>query len=165
MDGVVHHIVTLDKYLKNRLPDDPWPDDAEDVDSNLVIYRDSDVGHIQGDSSAPSCSHDRLDFNRDLERHPVLRLGTGMDKPRSSWSPFWSNDPTLDFDLDSDIRRRGDISGNVSSKLVISSCFTMFHRPYVNIVCSVSLETSVVPKDARKQSKSWVSRHFLSTYT
>lgn len=120
IDGIVHHIVTLDKYLKNRLPDDPWPEDVDTIDANLVIYRDSDSGHPREGSNTPqgssTCSHDRLDYNRDFERHPVLRLGAGLDKPRTSWNSFWSNDPTVDFELDSDIRRRGDVSGNISSK-------------------------------------------------
>ena len=83
-----------------------------------MIYRDSDVARAYSSkhNQAPSCSHDRLDYNRDVERHPVLRLGAGLGQSRSSWNPFWSKDPTLDFDLDKDMRRRDDVSGNISSK-------------------------------------------------
>lgn len=119
VDGVVHHIVTVDKYLKNRLAEDPYPDNADNLDANLVIYRDSDITRADDDSKhirTSSCAHDRLDYNRDVERHPVLRLGAGLDQSRSSWNPFWSKDPASDFNIDTDIRRRNDVSGNISSK-------------------------------------------------
>ncbi|KAF8323148.1 hypothetical protein DL93DRAFT_2070654 [Clavulina sp. PMI_390] len=118
VDGVVHHIVTLDKYLKNRLSDDPWPD-FENLDHNLVIYRDSDIGHPEA-SSATTCSHDKLLFNQDFEQHPVLRLGAGLDRDLDMLDSLWSNDPMFDFTSEKNLRR-GDISnqlGNSSSNFI-----------------------------------------------
>lgn len=116
---MVHHIVTADRYLRNRLADDPNIDGTDNLDANLVIYRDSDILRVSDDSNhaqVSSCAHDRLDYNRDVDRHPVLRLGAGLDQSHPSWNPFWSKNPTLDFGLGTDIRRRADVSGNISSK-------------------------------------------------
>ncbi|CDO74813.1 hypothetical protein BN946_scf185001.g61 [Trametes cinnabarina] len=85
VDGVVHHIMTKDNYLRHKLSLDPHIQVAEDnPDSGLVIWRDLDVmtthEHTAAQSMQPglglsallaeTCGHDRMDFNAN---HSVLR--------------------------------------------------------------------------------------------
>ncbi len=80
--GVVHHVVTKDNYLRTKHTLDPHIQiSQDDPDSNLVIWRDSDVMSVhehttaaQGGSLglatpiAESCGHDKMDFNTDDQR-------------------------------------------------------------------------------------------------
>lgn len=65
--GVVHHIMTKDNYLRNK-----QHHDAEIIDSNLVVWRDSDVVP-DGHSPSVICGHDNLPFNTDPALNPVLQ--------------------------------------------------------------------------------------------
>jgi hypothetical protein len=88
VNGVVHHIMTKDNYLRNRLTLDPeLLSPLNDPDSNLVIWRDSDImsGHEEQfariNTSLPNssyqqsqtCGHDSLSFNTDPLLNPALR--------------------------------------------------------------------------------------------
>lgn len=88
-DGVLHHIMTKANYLRNKLPHDPEITvQLADPDSNLVIWRDSDVmseeeeqlartGQYNPESphtKSASCAHDSLDFNM----RPAMRPPTPM---------------------------------------------------------------------------------------
>ncbi|KAI8983225.1 Metallo-peptidase family M12B Reprolysin-like-domain-containing protein [Trametes punicea] len=88
VNGVVHHIMTKDNYLRHKLALDPHLQLSEDnPDSNLVIWRDSDVMSVHEHSAAQAshagmglpappaetCGHDRMEFNTD---HEVLRKPT-----------------------------------------------------------------------------------------
>jgi hypothetical protein len=87
-NGVVHHIMTKDNYLrtKNKFdPDVSQPLDASDA--SLVVWRDSDVMSMEEErwvkrgvsindvpTRAPqTCGHDRLRYNTDPSLNPVLQ--------------------------------------------------------------------------------------------
>lgn len=74
--GIVHHIMTKDNYLRTKHALDPaLAHDVDELDSSLVIWRDSDsMTHEEetvasGDAvptpNAQSCHHDRLPYNTD----------------------------------------------------------------------------------------------------
>ncbi|KAI0656792.1 Metallo-peptidase family M12B Reprolysin-like-domain-containing protein [Cubamyces menziesii] len=112
-DGVVHHIMTKDNYLRHRLTLDPHIQLSEDdPDSNLVIWRDSDVmstdehtaaAYLDLGHTAPAgetCGHDRMDFNTD---HQVLR------KPRPApYTPWYD---AFGFLRGANFTRRDDVAG------------------------------------------------------
>lgn len=129
INGVVHHVVTTENYLRNRHPLDPHVGQSDVLDRNLVIYRDSDIMSAAEEQSVdwtpPSCSHDSLEYNRDTENHPVLRLGLPnshiLSTPSSSWlNPFGfgrsEESQLVDGNLGYSVLKRDDLSGNVSSK-------------------------------------------------
>lgn len=117
--GVIHHVVTKDNYLRNKHELDPGiMVDYEDMESPLVIWRESDVmsaGEVEevmrgGKSEhgvkvvqegAVSCGHDSLKWNTDPSVNPALRI----PPPVSVWEPFG-------MDL---FHKRDDVAGNSSS--------------------------------------------------
>lgn len=132
VDGVIHHISTMDSYMKKKLPGDPLPIPG----SELVVFRDSDImsaeeeefartGILNQFSRRPmTCAHDRLGFNVDSKKNPVLRYGAGLDRiPAVSWyDPLGIISPD-DHRTPSNLsvlKRQGDINGgnSQSSKLV-----------------------------------------------
>ncbi|KAL4254484.1 Zinc metalloprotease [Abortiporus biennis] len=85
-NGIIHHIMTKDNYIRNKHHMDPklLIIDDSDPDSTLVIFRDSDIMtpeeyHVasggQGIAPAPgrTCGHDSLSFNRNPLENPALR--------------------------------------------------------------------------------------------
>lgn len=80
--GVVHHVMTKDNYLRTKHGLDPHIQvSKDDPDSNLVIWRDSDVMSAHEHTAAAqggglglatpvaeSCGHDKMDFNTDDQR-------------------------------------------------------------------------------------------------
>ncbi|KAG6845285.1 hypothetical protein H0H87_011436 [Tephrocybe sp. NHM501043] len=89
VNGVVHHIMTKDNYLRTKSDLDPdATQPLDDLDSSLIIWRESDVMTAEeervakGDAShsvpahksasAESCGHDHLGFNTDPQQNPIL---------------------------------------------------------------------------------------------
>ncbi|KAJ6626970.1 Metallo-peptidase family M12-domain-containing protein [Mycena sp. CBHHK59/15] len=90
-NGVVHHVATKDNYLRHKRPLDPdVAQPLDDVDSALVIWRESDMMSTEEEHFAKTgervtappapqtCGHDRLSFNTDPAENPILQ------KPLSS---------------------------------------------------------------------------------
>lgn len=128
VNGVVHHVLTIENYMRNRHIRDPQPD-QNSVDGGLVIFRDFDVIPAgqdplddDGDMAyrgSQLCKHDSLDFNRDMIQHPVLRAGAGLYNKPDSWpfAPSWLGESpeAMDDNLHM-MLQRGDVGGNISSK-------------------------------------------------
>ncbi|KNZ78213.1 Disintegrin and metalloproteinase domain-containing protein B [Termitomyces sp. J132] len=87
-NGVVHHIMTKDNYLRKKSDLDPDVSQAlDDRDSSLVIWRESDVMTVEEERVAKrdasyfasahhsSCGHDRLEFNTNPQQNPILLPG------------------------------------------------------------------------------------------
>lgn len=126
VNGVVHHVMSKENYLRNKLTLDPHVVDENSADSALVIFRDSDVmtpheyrvaasgldsSHLS--SPARTCAHDTLDFNTNPLVNPTLRKP--MPAPVTPWY-----DP---FDLlraNGTMRKRDDVAGgDYTTKFVI----------------------------------------------
>ncbi|PVG00697.1 hypothetical protein CPB86DRAFT_754147 [Serendipita vermifera] len=135
VDGVIHHVLTSDNYMRTRLPGDPEP---SNIQSDMVIFRDSDImSHAESEnirsystskdsprmpSRPQTCAHDRLDYNVD-NSNPVIRYGAELDRAaRNAWlDPFglssfgnWALNSTLS-------KRQGDIGGGDSSSTNFAS--------------------------------------------
>jgi hypothetical protein len=123
VNGIIHHIQTRENYLRNRHALDPRIS-VEDLDSRLVIFRDSDVitqEDHSGSSASPahSCSHDNLGYNTDVTRNAALQAG--LPQPKIPWyDPRQVVDPVDSTDLDARLLKRqsSDVAGNVTSKYV-----------------------------------------------
>lgn len=115
VDGVVHHVMTQDNYLRTKLTLDPHIL-SDDPDSSLVIFRDSDVMtpyeyRVVGsaldtsfaDPPSRTCAHDKLDFNTNPLVNPVLR----RPPPVTPWyDPFH-----FLRNANSTLARRDDVAG------------------------------------------------------
>ncbi|KAI0757575.1 Metallo-peptidase family M12-domain-containing protein [Daedaleopsis nitida] len=113
VNGVVHHVMTKENYLRNKLDLDPHIQLAEEhPDSNLVIWRDSDVmskhehSRVVGLGSpmaaGETCGHDSIDFNTDPRQNHAIR------KPTSPNAPWYD---ALGIMQSSNITRRDDVAG------------------------------------------------------
>ncbi|GJJ08889.1 hypothetical protein Clacol_003109 [Clathrus columnatus] len=127
VNGIPHHIMAKEKYMRMKNPQDPIP---ETQDGSLIIFRDSDITPTKGTLSfslsaspeglvddlrqnAPEhdshfCNHDRLEWNRNPSLNPVLRQpkqATWLDELvyGSSWTQV---NPNMS------VWRRDDIVGN-----------------------------------------------------
>lgn len=131
VDGVIHHVTTKSNYLSTKLALDPDPHPLDDTD--LVIFRDSDIASIEEEDfmttgkplsetrkSRPpaSCSHDRLAYNV-AKTNPVLQAAFDQF-PQETWvDPF-----ALDINHNRGknlLPRQGDINNagsNMSSNFV-----------------------------------------------
>lgn len=100
VNGIVHHIMTNDNYLRTKTDLDP--DVTQTLaDSSLVIWRESDVMTAEEERvakrersySAPahqsSCGHDRLVFNTSPQQNPILLPGPPVS---NSWLRATLND-------------------------------------------------------------------------
>ncbi|KAH8834846.1 zinc metalloprotease [Flagelloscypha sp. PMI_526] len=90
--GTTYHVTTKDTYLRTKLENDPHPPGAvEEVDNDLVIWRDSDVHHpepkIHGRPPAMGCGHDKLPFNSDPSLNPFLSQSPQLHD--DSWFGSW----------------------------------------------------------------------------
>lgn len=123
VNGVIHHVITKENYLRNKLELDPeLVSSVNDPDSGLVIWRDSDVmssleeqiarlsGVIGGSlpsSYAPArphtCGHDNLSFNTDPLENPALRA--------TSINPWYDPFGVLDISLPNQSFKRDDVAG------------------------------------------------------
>jgi len=76
-NGVIHHIMTKDNYFRTKNEFDPdISQPLDDIDSSLIIWRESDVITIEEERLAKrattpvnvprSCGHDRLSYNTNL---------------------------------------------------------------------------------------------------
>lgn len=116
VNGDVHHVMTTDNYLRNKHHMDPWLL-SNDIDSGLVIFRDSDImthqeyHSAQGLDSGPmpppaqSCGHDRLSYNTNPYENAALR------RPVSA-APWYDPFGFLDTrDANGTLVRRDDVAG------------------------------------------------------
>ncbi|KAI0668683.1 Metallo-peptidase family M12B Reprolysin-like-domain-containing protein [Trametes maxima] len=123
VDGIVHHVMTKDNYLRNKHGLDPHIQVSEaDPDSNLVIWRDSDVmsTHEYAAASgrlgvatpaAESCGHDRMAHNTD---HQILRKPSPA--PYTPWYDAFGFLRTANFTKRDDVAGGGmdaDFSGSI----------------------------------------------------
>lgn len=95
--GDIYHIMTKHNYLrtKHELDVDHIEVADEGLDSNLVIWRESDTmspGEVIGKAGGKTegvvghgCGHDRLDYNKDPLQNPILR------QPSPSVSRWYDN--------------------------------------------------------------------------
>jgi len=133
VDGVIHHVSTKSNYLSTKLALDPDPHPLDDTD--LVIFRDSDIASIDEEAflttgkslsetrktrPPTSCSHDRLAFNV-AKTNRVLQAGLDQS-PQETWvDPFGLNEhKSINMSL---MPRQGDINnagGNMSSNFASS---------------------------------------------
>lgn len=134
VSGVVHHVMTKDNYLRNKHDLDPHIAVSDDnPDSNLVIWRDSDIMSTYETAAAMSggldtgliparpktCGHDSLTFNTDPAENPVLRAP--IMQPVTPWY-----DPLgiLD-DLNVGLGKRDDVAGgNMNSRYGLHRSFS-----------------------------------------
>ena len=88
--GNVHHVMTVDNYMRGKHVLDPHVALIGGSDGDLVIFRDSDVMTVHefsGSPSAKTCAHDQMDWNVNPLANPALRRPT--QPPTSSWyDPF-----------------------------------------------------------------------------
>jgi hypothetical protein len=128
VDGVIHHVLTRQNYLRSKFTGDPEPIE----DSEMVIFRDSDImSYLEAEiartglsieaigkrRNPQTCAHDRLGYNVQ-KSNPVLRYGTSLDLPnQGSWyDPFGvispDESPARNHSLE---KRQGDIGGGTNS--------------------------------------------------
>ena len=116
--GVVHHVMTKENYLRNKLHIDPHIQlSDEHPDSNLVIWRDSDVmsrhehAKVMGVSAASpaaageSCGHDHMEFNTDPMQNDAIRRPP-VDSYTRWYDAFGLMQPTP-----SNLTKRDDVAG------------------------------------------------------
>lgn len=122
VNGVIHHITTKDNYLRNKHYLDPEiAHPLDDVDSSLVIWRDSDVMNASeeetvGRTGRPdteatihlprpqTCGHDSLSYNTDPAQNPVLRRSLVSPNP-------WYDPIGLGFLGNKSLVARDDVAG------------------------------------------------------
>lgn len=99
-DGVIHHIMTKDNYLRMKHPLDPdVSQPLDDSDDSLVIWRDSDVmtpeeeriaitrsASAERPSMPQTCGHDRLEFNIPSQNPILKETPTWFSHPIGPWS-------------------------------------------------------------------------------
>ncbi|KAF7367419.1 Zinc metalloprotease [Mycena sanguinolenta] len=84
--GVVYHVTTKDNYERHKRPlDIAWTEPVDIIDSELVIWRDSDIMTAEeehfahtGEHATPApapqtCGHDRMSYNTDPLQNPFLQ--------------------------------------------------------------------------------------------
>ena len=131
VNGVVHHIMTKDNYLRTKNTLDPdFSQPLDDSDASLIIWRDSDVmtaeeehwmtGRASLDgfpNEAPqTCGHDRLGYNTDPTLNPILQKAV---------SNSWFSNPIGIFHNGTKDRRDdvGVGQGGMNTKFVFTSTF------------------------------------------
>ncbi|THU87752.1 zinc metalloprotease [Dendrothele bispora CBS 962.96] len=111
VDGVVHHVVTKDNYIRTKHPLDPENATGfEELDSQLVIWRDIDMMPHQEESpsSQPKhCGHDDLPYNTDSELNPALKKVV----PEAYNLGLLGNVSFARTDDDWSLSRRDDVAG------------------------------------------------------
>ena len=122
VNGETFHVQSRDTYLRNKLVLDPeLVSGADDPDSHLVIWRESDVVEDEGARSGMShgCTHDHLDFNTNPWRNPVLR----KPAPSAAWydplGMLAPSDPYANSSLA--VWKRDDVAGGDSSSNFVNS--------------------------------------------
>jgi hypothetical protein len=129
VNGVVHHIVTKDNYMRTKHSLDPENvTSLGDSDSSLVIWRDSDVmkphevaAAIAGESSTSdptpqTCGLERFAHNTDPSVNPHLRK-------RDASSGWWYDRlGMLDISSIGSLTKRDDVAGGSMSTKSVLSC-------------------------------------------
>jgi len=131
VNSVVHHVMTRENYLRNRLALDPEPSfHLNDPDSHLVIWRDSDIMSVHeeqlarpGDGSLDveyqptrlqTCGHDTLSFNTDSLLNPALR--------KAALHPWYDPFGVLGVSLGNEsVVKRDDVAGGGTGNNFASS--------------------------------------------
>lgn len=115
-EGVIHHIMTKDNYLRTKHPLDPdISQPLGDADDSLVIWRETDVmtpeeEYVAITGSAPAerlpvpqtCGHDRLEFNIPSQNPIWQKASTWFSHPIGPWSS-------------QSLHRRDDVGGGNAS--------------------------------------------------
>jgi len=115
VDGVLHHVITKDNYMRTKHPLDPeYAGGFQELDSHLVIWRDSDMMPHEDESSQPKhCGHDNLSYNTDSNSNPALIKSI----PEAYNLGLLGNVSFARTDDDWSLSRRDDVAGGgMSSK-------------------------------------------------
>lgn len=130
VNGVVHHIMTKENYLRNKLTLDPeLLSPLNDPDSRLVIWRDSDVmsaheeqlalasGDLPDSSYRPTrphtCGHDDLSYNTDPLQNPALR--------KASSHPWYDPFGVLGMSFRNEsLLKRDDVAGGGTGSTLVT---------------------------------------------
>ncbi|KAF7306416.1 Zinc metalloprotease [Mycena indigotica] len=108
VDGVVYHVATKDNYYRNKRPLDPDVQPIDIVDSELVIWRDSDIMTHEEERIAyaglpipvpETCGHDKLSYNTNPQENAIL-----LKEQSTPWL-----DSTLNFF--GNVSKRDDVVG------------------------------------------------------
>ena len=102
IDGIDYHVLTRDKYLRTKSPEDAILEEMGDI----VIFKTDDMDHHQQGNPTVSCSHDNLEFNRNTS-NPIYR-------PHAAGLPFMSADGLFK-------RQRGDTGGMAGGSNFVNS--------------------------------------------
>ena len=129
VNGVAHHIVSKENYLRNKHFLDPTVElGDDDPESKIVVFRDSDImteDELRGISafvptSKSKCSHDSLEHNTSPSKNPVLR-----PPGKSNWFDTWGvleSTTTTVWENDTMLTKRDDVAGGaMGSKYVALS--------------------------------------------
>ncbi|KAI0638832.1 Metallo-peptidase family M12B Reprolysin-like-domain-containing protein [Trametes polyzona] len=162
VNGVIHHVMTKTNYLRNKHGLDPHIQvSQDDPDSNLVIWRDSDVmsthehtlaahGDALGLAATPvaeSCGHDRMHFNTDHQR---LRMPD--PPPYTPWYDAFGFLRTGNFTKRDDVAGGGmdmDFSGSIGQT---AGCPTTQRVVYMGVAADCEYTTKYgTPSNATQQ--------------
>lgn len=118
VNGIVHHVMTADSYLRSKHVHDPHIEVGSHPDSNLVIFRDTDVMTVQEFTGRPSppqtCAHDGMDFNTNPLMNPALRRPI---MPQPPWyDPFGLLNPLGHGNASSYMKRDDAVGSGMGTK-------------------------------------------------
>ncbi|KAF5392446.1 hypothetical protein D9757_002104 [Collybiopsis confluens] len=111
--GIVHHIMLKENYLRNKHHLDPQIL-VETIDSNLVIWRDSDLMPHEDDHQPAMCGGDDLPFNTDPTLNPVLQR------------PFTAQSISLGPFGNFSLAKRDDVAGSGASSKYANSSILLY---------------------------------------
>ncbi|KAJ7071593.1 zinc metalloprotease, partial [Mycena amicta] len=109
--GVVYHVATKDNYYRNKRPLDPDAEPLDIVDSELVIWRDSDImtpeeerlAHAGLPPPVPqTCGHDKLSYNTDPAQNPILlkqQTNPWLDSPLNLFTNISKRDDVVGTEM------------------------------------------------------------------
>jgi hypothetical protein len=135
-DGIVHHVATRDAYVRRKHPRDPvFAFNAEEIDSGLVVWRDSDVMSrdeeledaadveepwLPRTASTQTCAHDTLPFNVNPGTNDILRKRVSAKDDDDT--PWYDPLGLLGTSSNTSISRRDDVAtggSDMSNKWVL----------------------------------------------
>lgn len=137
IDNQLHHFKPLQAYLRDRSSADPDPPFSAlarrgKIGGGTIVMRELDT-YAEDLPTAPSCSHDALAFNTDMEENPILKASTQISlqeqafdfaplSPGASWlGGLLGHDslprsyPQSHASAAKGLRRRQDIAGGLNS--------------------------------------------------
>ncbi|KAL0575143.1 hypothetical protein V5O48_006820 [Marasmius crinis-equi] len=124
--GDIYHVMTKENYLRMKGEfDAEIGDGVSELDEQLVIWRDSDLMSAEEEAvlkgtdvrtKPQTCGHDRLDWNKNLDRKQVPMSG-------GDWLGVDSRDPSFGLSLlgNFSLAKRDDAAGNGMSTNFVSS--------------------------------------------